>query len=1517
MKSGNWFYAEVVNPQVNPNLTKREGWTNISNAVGNTDKWAYSHFTKKTTTTGTGKKKKTTTTYNYPYTVTGHQFGITSNDLPDNAYLKKVTFRVCMKINNDAKVEFPRGLLCVYGNDAWARHIDNTKGKETGWHNGLYLVNPKKKLSKNSATYDYVLSESELIKGKFKPSNFRSTAMGIDLIFDDVADKNSTVYIKYIAVKIDFDVPKYELSVDSSWSPYTSSSNPKQLSSGNVNTVKFNLKQTTKANGGTKKLKITLPWGVEYESSPTQDGWMLPHTIGSPTYEWTVDCNGITNKTLVVKFIDYTVNNQSITLAGDGLSKTIYFKTARGKVDGYNQSKIQYIGEFPPHKRHESCFAVDNHFQSNDNIVGYQIKNTLPFTLVNVKLDEGMSDVGVKVKELIIGSQTIPYEEFNQEYDIGMGVPFTVNFEIPSNLINMETDIGFTVCIRPHNEGANNLQVLSVDSGKSVNYPFNVEPPFTYHIGSKTNDDNTTLNEKFITDNIEFVNHRIASNIETGAFVLPCKVKDGDAVMIQSKPNIHMYQYEQEDYIGCVPLEHLHFEPKSTYKDKLLDNHYKNKRYMGKELASDEDIDLNVRLHPHQVVTMQGLIDMDKPIPINANHRCFESDPLNHRGWAEIYGITVTETNPHWYKCAIDVKYLTHNLNTRFNINRGDKTFGKYTIPSLLAEINSSGDTLSSNSNTDFFNVDTDGSYAYDDNTSEWVEFYDDDGNTVVWLGDDTVLTDTLEDGTQVTYKGEDVIIYLEGIGITVQTPVLNETLKVYEEYTTPNGLKNRFTLDEGQHLSIKSKNPLSTINQVSITWSSSKLNETKENNIRRITRLIDSETDDIVFEYEYCDFDFTGYKIYENIVDNSLTGILTCRVIGRRKNQGDYDTVIDEELTLVTDIETEETTYKDEETNEVFEELEYFGSTLHFQLNNNILKVVDEGYNGKEVSRDSIQLEGKKYYWETYWLNNNTDGENQDIDTYIDIVVQDSVLESNYADKYSSMYISPFPVSDKKIIFTRTAEEGIIYYLEDNKEEFTYLIDPYYQYHNGVDLRESSMGGSIFNLDFGYRTVYLENGLISLGINRLNGKMYLAKYDPVLKEYITLFHLHLNKYDDININSISDDRIELQASDSTIIMYRGHPYVIFKHELEDIGIDTKSYQVWGQSVDGVTSQYPAMFDLMNKDNLLPQCVTGKLSGKCVTVSEHDIDGLSDVTLKLEDVTVELFEEDTVTLNVTGQPSNSRVHFLVKHDDGDNDTGFDEIGHTNSTSFDYKVGRSGAYHMIAVYVGDDEHNYSISNEIAFTVGVQKEVVKPVSTTSGSGGSSAPAPQLSGEYKLTMSSPSNFKYMDNQEIVYTLTRGGQPVPKMTIETVNFKKMHTGVTDSKGQVKRVNNLTNSTPSSYKIGARFWQGGKLIKSVFKDVKVKKADTEIQLNHLAKNRGDTISFKLVQVDNNGKVVRNLANKKVTVTVGSAKYQKTTNKYGNVNLTIKQKGTFKFKVVFNGDTGYKKASYTVRDVVK
>lgn len=1528
-------YAQVVNPQINPNLTKRNGWSSIANAVGSTDKLASSTYTKKTSTTGKGKKKKTTTTYNYPYKVTAHKFGF---NLPKNAYIKKITVGVRMKTSkNGTGSVFPS--CGFYIKDKKSSIFDTAVSGETGWHNGVYWVHPKKKLSTSLYTYKYVMDETNYSYGGFSIDHLNSDYFGVDLNFAHSYDPQ-TVYLKWVWVTIDYDVPTYTLVHDGADTTY---SNPRQLSTGVESSVTFTLSQSSKASDSEHQYRIDVPWGVEilgidFGSSNLFTRCFVANTDNKNIKNWIVQFTGSGSAWVKIRFMDYTHNVDTIGVrlkeetipsgyAYEGSRyKQFTFESKRGWVNDYNTINIARISPDTPHLRHQSCFAVTTKNVSGDNHLSYFIKDNKDFDLVPFK-DDNDNDLPIQLDDLTSGSVSILSTNLNNftrnrdgTYEIPADIQIEVEFTVPDN--NTPFDIGFTICLRPKSQDKNTLTVTS-ESGVSNFLPFDVADPYEYHIGATANDSDAEQHERIIGERINFINHRIASNLETGAFVLPCRVKDGDAIMVQDKPHIHMYKWEQIDYIGCVPLEHLHFDPKSTYKDKLLDTHYKNKRYMGKQLASDEDITLNVRLHPRQVTTIQGLIDMDKPIPINANHLIWEGDSLNHRGWAEIYGITTTLTNPHWYKCDIDVKYLTHNLNTRFHIEQGDKTFGKYSIPSLLAEINSSGDSLSENSNNDFFIIDTDGTYAYDDDHGKWEVFLDMDGDEVIWTEATTELVDVDEDGVQHTYTGEEVLIHLEDLGLNYETPVLNQPIKIYEEYITDATLKNRFTLDEGQHLSIKSRNPLSTVNQIIFNWSSSKLSEVKENRISRIIRLIDESTGDIVFEYEYCDFDFEGYKQYTSDVDESTTGILNCRVIGRRKNKEDYDSVIDSIITLATNVETEEavTDNYDEDTKTYISDLKYFGSSLHFQLNNNVLAVVDEGYNGKELTRENIELEGNRYYWESYWVNKNTDGEDADIVSFIDIVVQDSVLESKYADKYGSMYVSPFPVQDKKVIFTRNAEEGVLYYLEDNEEEFTYLIEPYYQYHNGVDLRASvddNTGDyiSIFNLNYGYRVIYLENGLVSLGINRLNGKMYLRRYDPVLEEYITLFNLHLNKYDDININSISDDRIELQASDTTIIMYRGHPYVIFKHELEDIGIDTKSYKVWGQKVDGNESNYPAYFDLMNHDNLLPMCVTGKLDDDCVSLEEHTIpdSSLTDTDIELANVLGDVYVNDTITLHTnlkgTETPFTGKVCYLVRKD---NETGYDEVGCSSDGTFDYKVDEQGAYHFIAVYTGDDTHKYCITNEISVTVGVPPEIVEPETVVPPE--TPTPTPQVVGNYKLTMSTPSKtLSYRDGTVITFTLTYGGKPVQGKVIEMIDFGYVNTATTNAQGQVHITNNREKNYPQKWKIGARFWNGGnKVVAQVFKDITVKYTPTEIVLRNGAVRKGGSFSVKL----KNKVTGKGLANKKVTVTINGKTYNRTTNEYGNIFVKVTEKGTMKYKVVFGGGIVYSKSSFSYREKVK
>ena len=1503
-------FARIVAQQSNPNVTQRNSWHDLNNAIGKTDQRAYSSYTKKKVVTKDkkGNVVKKEIVYNHPWKLTANDFGF---EIPDYAYINSITvgIRAELDVNPSGTPPiFP--FIGFYIADRKAG-VKDKKINEGGWKDGIYWANSTTPLTTTLTTAEYKMSGDNFRKGKYTIDDLNSSYFGVDIDWYTGKYDDCHVKVKWIWVKIDYDIPEYELYHDVK---NNTQSNPLEMIAGTGKFITYTLKQKTNANGGTHTLWLHVPWGSEARDVVAKNSTVQYDPIGG-FYKWTVNCNGKTTATLDFTLMDYTVNSQIVAvhdITNEFLtnkipvpqSRYLYYHTVRGgSIDGYGEMEIAYNNEeASPHKRHPCCFAITGIHESDDSSLTYYISDTVARDVVSVELTEGTSS-GVSII-----SDGLDHTRESTFYNENVQMP--VVFKVPPN--NERFRIELNICYRPHSSGDATLTVLNGDTGAStgVDYDYYIEDPYSYHIGTKFNDTDTEWHEGFSGEIIRHTSHRIASNLETGAFVLPCGVKPVDSLMIQDKPHIRMYKWEEIDYIGCVPVEHYHFDPKSTYKDTLLNTSYKNNRFMGKQLTPDEDISLNIRLHPAQVTTIQGLIDMDKPIPINANHKCFEGDSLNHRGWAEIYSIKSEKTNPHWYKCDIDVKYLTHNLNTRFKIKKGDRTFND-AIPSLLSEINGSGEEINSN----FFAVDTDGSYAYIEDITEVDDFYDGAGETITWLGYDVEHTFTDFDENEVTLTGEYLLTWIEEMGEEYKEPILNQTIKIVERYNTDKTLKNKFTLDEGQHISIQTREPVSTINQITFSWLSTRLIEEKENNISRVIRLINAETGDIVFEYEYCDFDFSSYQEYTDAVDSSLTGILSCRVIGRVKNKNDYDVPINHMINLAVDVETS-TNVTDPNMSEGLANLQYFGSTLHFRLNNRTLTVVDEGYNGKELERTVELIEGNQYKWETYWVNKNTDGEDNDINSYLDIVVQNSILESQYQDNYRNMYVSPFPVQDKKILFTRQAEEGVIYYLKDDSEEFSYLLEPYYIYHNGVDLR-NEVGSSIFNLNYGYKTIYLENGLVSLGINRLNGRMFLRRYDNYLRQYVTLFNLELSKYDDININSISDDRIELQASDSTIIMYRGHPYVIIRHPTEDINITSKSYQVWGQCIDGVPSEFPVMFDLMNKDNLLPECVTKKLDDDCVSVTEHEVTGLTSVTLTLtkDDTEEFIFEGNSLDFAVSGQPTGSKVCFLIKKIDPKENTlqGYDEVGCSTDGTFNYKFEESGAFNVIAVYVGDDTYEYAISEPVSVNVNAkltddEQHIIDPTGDK--------PESELSGDYVLTINSPSVFTYRDNQKITYTLTKGGIPISGHELQVVDFTHMNTE-TLKNGKVSVTNRYADTHPKKYKIGARFIVTGqsRAVKKVYKDVEVKKAKPVFHVSGAGSLNGKFTCKLLHELPDGTKY--ELANRKITVYINGKKNEVTTNKKGNCSFKITEKGTYKYKCTFGGDKDYESCTAKYRESVK
>ena len=1520
-----WHYAGTVNQQKNTNQTKRIDWSNMGNAVGKSDNYATSQYTKKTTTDK--KTKKKTTTYNHPWKVTAHNFDL---GLPSNAYIDFVVIQVCMKSSKKGEGTFPS--TGFYVND---KHTDVKDSKTaTGWHNGTYWDTSDMKLAKTDKTATYFIRGVDINKAGYTIENFNSDYFGVDFNFSDKCD-SQTLYLKWVRCKVFYTLPKYTLTHNYAGN---SEKNPWYTNTGVDNTVKFTLKQTSKLDGGSQSLKLDIPYGTEVVDGypKVSTGSLLLGNI------WTVNAVKGFEGTLTVKFKDYTVDTQAITLKGlnNGIapnppSSSFYYHSNYNFIDDYGAIVTQLLTTYP-HKREDCCFQISGRVLSSYD-TSVQIDLTKDFSYESFSCELLNADEGVSINTSLTDANKITLNVPRAESsDFSEGVNFVIR------VCYHLTDTGWKYLEPKIHNGTPHYNKVN----------FKIAEPYEYHFSSwRTTTDEENGNAYFLLRNedVGFINHRIASELDTGAYILPCRVKEHDSLMIQSKPQIHMYKWEQLDYIGCVPLEHLHFDPKSTYKDKLLDSHYKNKRYMGKELAPDEDITLNVRLHPQQVTTIQGLIDMDKPIPINANHRCFEGDSLNHRGWCEIYGIKTEETNPHWYKCDIDVKYLTHNLNTRFKINKGTKTFSKYPMPTLLLESVGSGDALQGDTDAeDYFIVNTDGGYIYNEEEiqSTWYKREDDGVEKIVIF----VVDGSEEEISHIEQEFADYDILI----ITGETELDFETLLqeiVEEGYIIINAQigrpievddteysnesdRNVFTLDEGQSFNIRTKYPLSTVSQVSYEWASTLLPEYKENAISKIVRLVDDSSKNAMVEYEYTDFDFSEYTTSTTTLsDNEIIeivggGQIACHVIVRAYRKGDYEEVYNEDIHIPTSLMDEDEDIEDYSPT--------YGSTVTFKLNGNRLVIEDTGYTGKEVHTEEIELEGSSYYWEVEWKNRNTDGEDNDISTYVNITVQDSLLASQYASKYSNMIVSPFPVSDKQLIFTRNAEEGVIYYYNDDKEEFSYLIEPYYQYHNGTDLR-SADSISIFNLNYGYKSVYLENGLVSLGINRLNGQMYLRKWDNESKQYITISIFQLTNYDDVNINSISDDRIELQASNTLISIYRGHPYIILKHGLESIQILNTWATVWAEQVGTDVQDYPKYFDLLNTANLLPTCVGGKntIDRDCVKIYEcgdtvysdidkdlyqiYDLQGeeatflcpdLDEVSLELTLPQTDIIEDEDATFGVSGTNlvADDKIYFIINGD----------VVEDRYTSYPDDIVQvfeeSGVYDVCAVFIGDDTRSHAISPTYQVEVKSPAPPDDPSPTPTPTPTDPCPKPQ-SGKYKLTMESPKKFKYRDNQEVKFRLTRGGLPVCGKTVEMVDFKYINSELTNRNGYVNFKNHHLNTTPKKYKIGARFFEGDtdKPLTKIFKDVEVKKSDAEWVVRHYAGKTGEYASFKLRNKDNPSD---NIANQSVTIYVNGKAYKKKTNDNGNIFFKITKKGEYKYKCTFGGSTGYNKAKESFKEKV-
>lgn len=203
-------------------------------------------------------------------------------------------------------------------------------------------------------------------------------------------------------------------------------------------------------------------------------------------------------------------------------------------------------------------------------------------------------------------------------------------------------------------------------------------------------------------------------------------------------------------------------------------------------------------------------------------------------------------------------------------------------------------------------------------------------------------------------------------------------------------------------------------------------------------------------------------------------------------------------------------------------------------------------------------------------------------------------------------------------------------------------------------------------------------------------------------------------------------------------------------------------------------------------------------------------------------------------------------------------------------------------------------------------------------------------------------PKTMKYMEQPNWIWRLTKGGtgvanvdvtdtevttRPVSGRTVELVcptgntDFNTVYSAQTDSNGYIhlksRPVSQLRQWKVGKYKVGAKFYhfqeqeENGKILTEVWRKITIEKNDPIISFR-ASGSKGKNARFTLKDPQGVG-----IANKKLTIKVGSKKYIKTTNSNGHVYLMINNKGHFKYKVGYAGDKNLNKLVKTFEETIR
>lgn len=727
---------------------------------------------------------------------------------------------------------------------------------------------------------------------------------------------------------------------------------------------------------------------------------------------------------------------------------------------------------------------------------------TIENAVINIKNNNTNTDINYDLNELTLNDTT--YLESHNIYK------HIINLT-PNVSSNVETNLNITV-------------TLTLKSNKFLD----IGSAFIYVVQNVTNTTSGDLIlpqvinpvfENVNNNNFEFTNERWFS---LSADELPQTFElDFQDNNFEFDTNLSTQIETPRAFIGPIILDETNEGGDNTVTssatNELIKKQYLNRKILGKSGNYDEQTSLHLILKKDKMVTLQGLVDMDRPTLLDLCPECSEDDPFNHRGYAVIYDISNMKIiNEDYAEADVKLEYIERNLKPLVNIQRGNKVNTNIVKPDIPDT------TIKNNYNfADNFLIECSGDFSYD--------------------GSELAYYNRPVDEEDTENRNGANKIELEA----------NESFLISKELTDPSDIEICF-----EHL-IPSSNA-------------------NFSNAERIIRLKNKETGEPVFEYTHLNFQHKGYD-YESENPDEIVTLNEADVTATLFNNilDEEISILQDIVQYDYDIDRDEE--EDYSTNDNY--LGYWaGTRININIDDNILNLTDDGFTGAEINIDDLEIEDADYILEFETKYELTSLGASPLLTRCGIEVTENVSSVNKKSMYSNMIVSPNPLSGRNLYFIRNTEEGALYYYSHDGYDGTYITHPSSEYKNSVNL-QSGGGAEILSLKNNPNVIIINNGLVKVKFDRYYSYITISKYREFMdyipqtentqghykyiQEWQDICNLKVNDIQKISIISYNADKIILDVGGTTWTLWRGRPFIEVIHTKKDITLMDKFDRLW------------------------------------------------------------------------------------------------------------------------------------------------------------------------------------------------------------------------------------------------------------------------------------------------------------------------------------------------------------------